>query len=83
MGLAASLTVERQGTGGGEGGRHSGVETGAGVQAWDKSWEDKVAVHKETGTGLAVAWDAGNTDPEDGRRCKRLRSDRQGSTYTG
>lgn len=83
MGLAASLTGERQGTGGGEGVRRSGVETGAAAQAWDKSWEGKAAVHRERGTGQAGAWDADNMDPEDGRRYKRLRSDRQGSTYRG
>lgn len=82
--LAASLIAERQETGGGDGVRHS-VETGAAVaaQAWDKSWEGKAAVHRERGTAQVEAWDADNMDPEDGRRCKRLRSDRPGSTYKG
>ena len=83
MGLAASLTVERQGTGGGEGVRHSGVETGVAAQGGDKSWEGKVAAHREKGTGQAGVWAADNTDPEGGRRYRRLRSDRRGSTYTG
>ena len=82
-GLAASLTVERQGTGGGEGVRHSAVETGVAAQAWDKSWEGKVAGHRGRGTGEAGVRDVDNTDPGGGQRYKRLRSDRQGSTYTG
>ena len=81
VGLAASQVVARQGTGGGEEARHSKVETG-GVA--DKSWEGKAAAHRERDTGQAGASDPDNTDhPEDGRRCKRLRNDRQGSTCRG
>ncbi len=82
VGLAASLAAGRQGRGGGEGVRHSGVETGVAAQERDKSWEGKAAAHRERDTGQAGAWED-NTNPEDGRRCKRLRSDRQGSTCTG
>jgi hypothetical protein len=85
VGLAASLAVGRQGTGGGEGVHHSVVEIG--VAAADKSWEGKATAHRERDTGQAGASDPDNTDldtgPEDGRRCKRLRNDRQESTCTG
>ena len=81
VGLAVSQAVARQGTGGGEGVRHSMVETG---EAADKSWEDKAAAHRERDIGQAGASDPDNTDhPEDGRRCKRLRNDRQESIGTG
>jgi hypothetical protein len=81
VGLAASQAVARPGTGGGEGVRHSMVETGG---AADKSWEGKASAHRERDTGQVGASDPDNTDHlEDGRRCKRLRNDRQGSTCTG
>ena len=85
VGLAASLTVGRQATGGVEGVRHSRVETGAVAEGRDKSWEGKAAAHRERDIGQVGASDPDNTDPdpEDGRRCKRLRNDRQGSICTG
>ena len=72
VGLAASPTVERQGTVDGEGVRHSAVETGVGARVWDKSW---AADHWGRGVGEA--------EPGGGQRYKRLRSGRQGSTCRG
>ena len=84
VGLAALLAVGRQETCGGEEVRHSTVETGAAAHGRDKSWEGKAAAHRERDTGQAGALDhPSNTDPEDGRRCRRLRTDRQGNTCTG
>jgi hypothetical protein len=82
VGLAASLAVGRQGTGGGEGASHSVVETGAAAHGPDKSWEGKAAARRERDTE-AGASDPDNTDPEGGQKCKRLRNDRQGNTCTG
>ena len=84
VGQTASLAVGRQGTYGGEGVRHSMVETGAAAHERDKSWEGKAAAHRARDTGQAGALDhPSNTDSEDGQRCKRLRNDRQGNTCTG
>jgi hypothetical protein len=80
VGRAARPTVGRQEKDGGEGVRHLAAETGAVVQAWGKSWEDKAVAHKERDTARVEAWDRDNTDPEDGQRCKRLHSDKRGST---
>ena len=68
----------RQGKGGE--GRHSGVGTGAGVREEDRSWEGKEVGRKERGIAQAEALDRGNRDPEGGRKCKKFRSGKQGST---
>jgi len=80
---AAPQTVGRWEKDGGEEVRHSVVETGAAVQAWGKSWEDKAVAHRARDTAQVGVRDSDNTGPEDGRRYKLHRSDRRGSIYKG
>ena len=82
MGWAVWQTVGRQGKGGEEG-RHSGVGIGVGVRGEDRSWEGKEAGRKERGIEQAEALDRGSRDPAGGRKCKRLRSGKQGSICKG
>ena len=76
---AAPLTVGKREIGGGGEVRHSVVETGAAVQTWGKSWEDKAIAHRGRDTAQVAARDSNNTGPEDGRRYKLHRSGRRGS----
>ena len=83
MGWTAWQTVERQGKGDEEEGRHSEVGTGAGVREEDRSWEGKEAGRKERGIAQAEALGRGNRDPAGGRKCKTFRNGKQGSTCKG
>ncbi len=72
----------RQGKGGEEV-HHSAIGTGAAVQAWDRSWEDKVVGHKERGIEQAEALGQGNRVPVGGRKYRRHHTGKRGSTCKG